>query len=50
VSVIRPPLIAANWKMYKSPVDAVGFIEEYRAIDAGHGEGVETYRDRRSAA
>ncbi len=38
-SSIRPALIAANWKMHKTPAEAVAFIEAFRAIDVG---GVET--------
>jgi triosephosphate isomerase len=40
VTSLRTPLIAANWKMHKTPADAVAFIEDFRAIDAG--DGVET--------
>ncbi|MDQ2993058.1 MAG: triose-phosphate isomerase, partial [Candidatus Eremiobacteraeota bacterium] len=39
---VRPLLIAANWKMYKTPAEAVAFIEAFRAIDVGDGDGVET--------
>lgn len=39
---MRQPLIAANWKMYKTPAEAVTFIEDFRTIDAGDGGGVET--------
>lgn len=41
-SSIRPPLIAANWKMHKTPAEAVAFIEGFRATDVGDGDGVET--------
>jgi triosephosphate isomerase len=40
VTSMRPLLIAANWKMHKTPADAVAFIEDFRAVDAG--DGVET--------
>jgi triosephosphate isomerase len=38
----RATLIAANWKMYKTPAEAVAFVESFRAIQLGDSHVVET--------
>jgi hypothetical protein len=40
-SPVRPRLIAANWKMHKTPAAAIAFIDGFRAVDPGDGGGVE---------
>jgi triosephosphate isomerase len=39
---VRPPLIAANWKMHKTPLEATAFIQDFRAITADDDDVVET--------
>ena len=34
---MRTPIIAANWKMYKSPADSVKFIREFLPMIESHG-------------
>ena len=33
---MRTPIVAANWKMYKSPADSVAFIREFLPMLSGH--------------
>jgi triosephosphate isomerase (TIM) len=33
----RKPLIAANWKMYKTPAESIAFVEAFLPLVAGHG-------------
>jgi triosephosphate isomerase len=40
--VVRSPLIAANWKMHKSPAEAITFIEGFLAHDVRGGDVAET--------
>ncbi|QNI33696.1 triose-phosphate isomerase [Alloacidobacterium dinghuense] len=32
----KPPLIAANWKMYKTPAQAEGYVKTFLPLVAGH--------------
>lgn len=38
---MRIPLIAGNWKMYKTVAETVQFIDELKGLLAGAGDGVE---------
>ncbi len=38
---MRTPLIAGNWKMYKTVAETVQFIDELKGLLAGAGDGVE---------
>ena len=43
---MRTPIIAGNWKMYKTVADAVKYVKEFRVA----GEGHRRRRDRGGAA
>ncbi|MGA9063523.1 MAG: triose-phosphate isomerase [Terracidiphilus sp.] len=34
----RKALIAANWKMYKTPAEATAFVNAFSPLAAGHSD------------